>query len=583
MSEQLHNIRHSLSHLMAMAVLEKFPDAKLAIGPVIDNGFYYDFDLPQPLSPQDLPQLEKRMKKMIGQNIPFVQLKKTGDEAKQLSANQPYKLELIADLVKSNEPITYYQSGKFTDLCAGPHVTSTKEINADAFKLTHIAGAYWRGDEKNKMLQRIYGVAFATKQELDDYLKQQEEAKKRDHRKLGQELDLFTFADAVGKGLPLLTPRGAIIRRELERFVVDEELKRGYQHVFTPPLAKTELYKTSGHYPYYKDTMYPVMKVDDDELILRPMTCPHHFMLYKDKPRSYRELPIRFAELAYQFRYEKSGELSGLMRVREFTLADAHMFMAPEQAEKEIVEVLKLIDYCNGKLGLKKGKDYTYRLSLGDRHDAKKYYKDDKAWDYAENVLRTVLKKMKAPFYEAAGEAAFYGPKIDVQMKRVNGQEDTAFTVQYDFVLPKRFNLVYTDNHGVEREPLVIHRASIGCLERTLAFLIEHYAGAFPVWLSPVQVQILTVGKAHKKFGKKLHDQLIDAGIRSYLDDGNDTVGYKIRQAEKMKVPYMLVIGDKEMKGKKLAVRIRGQKKIAALALASFIKRVRTEITDKTV
>jgi threonyl-tRNA synthetase len=518
---------------------------------------------------------------MIGQNIPFVRLEKSVAEAKQLSAGQAYKIELITELEKNNQPITYYQSGKFSELCAGPHVASSKEINADSFKLISSAGAYWRGDEKNKMLQRIYGVAFASRQELDEYLKQQEEAKKRDHRKLGQDLDLFTFADEVGKGLPLLTPKGSIIRRELERFTVDEELKRGYMHVFTPPLAKTDLYKTSGHYPYYKDTMYPVMKVDDDELILRPMTCPHHFMLYKSKPRSYRELPIRFAELAAQFRYEKSGELSGLMRVRMFTLADAHIFLSPEQAEKEIIEVLKLIDYMNGKLGLKKGKDYLYRLSLGDRQDTKKYYKDDQAWDYAENVLRNVLKKQKAPFYEAAGEAAFYGPKIDVQMKRVNGQEDTAFTVQYDFVLPNRFKLTYTDNQGQEREPVVIHRASIGCLERTIAFLVEHYAGAFPVWLSPVQAQILTVGKAHKRFGKKLHEELLKSGIRSYLDDGNDTVGYKIRQAEKQKVPYMLVVGDKEVKGKSLAVRLRGEKEIKKIPLKKFIKQVQQEITEK--
>ncbi len=580
-NDQPHKIRHSLSHLMATAVLDIIPDAKLAIGPVIENGFYYDFDLPRALTPQDLPQIEKRMKKMIGQNIPFVRLEKSVAEAKQLSAGQPYKQELIAELEKNKQPITYYQSGKFTDLCAGPHVTSSKEINADSFKLVSIAGAYWRGDEKNKMLQRIYGVAFTDKKELDDYLKQQEEAKKRDHRKLGQDLELFVFAEPVGKGLPMLTPKGSIIRRELERFTVDEELKRGYLHVFTPPLAKTELYKTSGHYPYYKDTMYPVMKVDEDELILRPMTCPHHFMLYKSKPRSYRELPVRFAELASQFRYEKSGELSGLMRVRMFTLADAHIFLAPEQAEKEIIEVLKLIDFINGKLGLKKGKDYLYRLSLGDRTDTKKYYKDDKAWDYAENILRTVLKKQKAPFYEAAGEAAFYGPKIDVQMKRVNGQEDTAFTVQYDFVLPKRFQLTYMDNQGKEREPVVIHRASIGCFERTIAFLIEHYAGAFPLWLSPVQVQILTVGKSHKRFGQKLHEELLASGIRSHLDDGNDTVGYKIRQAEKQKVPYMLVVGDKEIKGKSLAVRMRGEKDIKKMALKKFIKLLQAEITEK--
>jgi len=384
-------------------------------------------------------------------------------------------------------------------------------------------------------------------------------------------LELFVFADQVGKGLPMLTPKGSIIRRELERFTVDEELKRGYQHVYTPPLAKTELYKISGHYPYYKDTMYPVMKVDDDELILRPMTCPHHFMLFKSKPRSYRELPLRLAELASQFRYEKSGELSGLMRVRMFTLADAHIFLAPEQAEAEIKEVLKLIDFINKNLGLKKGKDYMYRLSLGDRQDTKKYYKDDKTWDFAENVLRKVLKQIKAPYYETKGEAAFYGPKIDVQMKRVNGQEDTAFTVQYDFVLPERFALKYIDNRGRERQPIVLHRSSIGCLERTIAFLIEHYAGALPTWLSPIQVAIIPVGKAHKVFANKLDKEFAQENIRVEVYGDNETVGYKIRNAEKHKVPYILVIGDKEKKSNKLAVRERGKKTLKIVATKKFL------------
>lgn len=581
MQNNLENIRHSLSHLMAHAVMELFPDAKFAIGPVIDDGFYYDFDLPRPLTPQDLVKIEQKMRKLISQNIAFTRLEKSASEAKELSRNQPYKLELIGELVNEKKPIIYYQSGKFTDLCAGPHVNSTKEIKADAFKLTSIAGAYWRGDEKNKMLQRIYGVAFGSKKELDEYLKLQEEMKKRDHRKLGKDLDLFTFSDIVGKGLPLLTPKGSTIRRELERYIVDEELKRGYAHVYTPPLAKTDLYKMSGHYPYYKDTMYPVMKVDEEELILRPMTCPHHFMLYKDKPHSYRELPIRYAELSPQFRYEKSGELTGLIRVRTFILADAHIFCAVNQAEKEITGVLKLIDDVNKTLGLKKGRDYLYRLSLGDRHDTKKYYKDDKAWDEAENALRTVLKKLKAPFYEAPAEAAFYGPKIDVQIKKINGQEETAFTVQYDFVMPKRFNLRYVDNKGHEQEPIVLHRASIGCLERTIAFLIEHYAGALPVWLSPIQVAVIPVGKSHIKHSTKLHQQLLAAGIRSELADANDTVGYKIRQAEKQKIPYMLVIGDKEVKSASLNVRLRGVIAIKKIPLKKFVASVQKTISDK--
>ncbi len=580
--QQLEKIRHSLSHLMAESVLQLFPKAKLAIGPVIDDGFYYDFDLPRPLTPQDLPKIEKRMKKLVSQNIKFEKLEKSLAEAKELSKDQPYKQELIDELQKNKQPITYYQSGKFIDLCSGPHVASTKEIPADGFKLTSIAGAYWRGDEKNKMLQRIYGVAFADKKELAEYLTMQEEAKKRDHRKIGKDMGLFTLSDLVGKGLPLFTPYGSIIRRELERFIVDEELKWGYQHVYTPPLAKTDLYKKSGHYPYYKDTMYPPMKVDEEELILRPMTCPHHFMLYLDKPRSYRELPLRYAELAAQFRYEKSGELTGLMRVREFCLADAHIFCMREQSEKELINVLRLIDFTNKTLQLKKGQDYFYRLSLGDRQDTKKYYQDDKAWDEAENVLRRVLQKTKAPFYEAKGEAAFYGPKIDVQMKRLNGQEDTAFTVQYDFVMPKRFDLRYIDSKGKEQEPIVIHRSSIGALERTMAFLIEHYAGNFPVWLAPIQVAILTVGKSHRAYAKKLYQQFMEAGLRSELNDNNDTVGYKIREATKMKIPYILVIGDKEVKGNKLHIRIRGQKAMKQLSVSAFIKRVASEITNRS-
>ena len=570
-NEQLNKIRHSLSHLLAMAVLEKFPQAKLGIGPVIDNGFYYDFDLPQPITDADLPKLEKQMRRFIGQKLIFEKLNKSLPEAREISKNQKYKLELIEELAKAKQPLTYYQSGKFLDLCAGPHIVSTTEIPTEAFKLTHVAGAYWRGSEKNPMLTRIYGVAFEDKKTLNEYLQMQAEAKKLDHRLLGQNLELFVFADQVGKGLPMLTPKGSIIRRELERFTVDEELKRGYQHVYTPPLAKTELYKISGHYPYYKDTMYPVMKVDDDELILRPMTCPHHFMLFKSKPRSYRELPLRLAELASQFRYEKSGELSGLMRVRMFTLADAHIFLAPEQAEAEIKEVLKLIDFINKNLGLKKGKDYMYRLSLGDRQDTKKYYKDDKTWDFAENVLRKVLKQIKAPYYETKGEAAFYGPKIDVQMKRVNGQEDTAFTVQYDFVLPERFALKYIDNRGRERQPIVLHRSSIGCLERTIAFLIEHYAGALPTWLSPIQVAIIPVGKAHKVFANKLGKEFAQENIRVEVYGDNETVGYKIRNAEKHKVPYILVIGDKEKKSNKLAVRERGKKTLKIVATKKFL------------
>lgn len=602
MSEQsLSNIRHSLAHLLAASVLELFPDAKLGVGPVIEHGFYYDFLLPRALKPEDLPKIQKRMKKKISQNLGFDKQVLSQQEAKKLFASQSFKVELIDDLVThgttvfdeiqgtpaiekhDKAEITAYTTGAFVDLCRGGHVDSTKEIAADAFALTHIAGAYWRGDEKNQMLQRIYGVAFETKKDLAEYLAMQEEARKRDHRLLGQQLGLFVSSDIVGKGLPLLTAKGATIRRELERFVVDEEIHRGYQHVITPPLAKVDLYKKSGHYPYYKDTMYPIMKVDDDELILRPMTCPHHFMLYASEPHSYRELPIRFAEISPQYRYEKSGELSGLMRVRMFNLADAHIFCTERQAAKEIKDVLKLIDFVNKTLGLKKGKDYRYRLSLGDRKDTKKYYKDDSAWDHAEKVLRTVLRETKSPFYEAPAEAAFYGPKIDVQMKKVNGQEESAFTVQYDFVMPQRFNLTFKNKKGEDERVIVIHRSSVGCLERTIAFLIEFYAGNFPLWLAPTQVAVIPVGKSHIPFSKKLAKEFLAAGIRVELYDANETVGYKIRRSAKLKIPYTLVIGDKEMKSAKLHVRERGKEKLQLVVKKTFIASLRKKIDARVV
>lgn len=581
---QLNNIRHSLSHLLAMAVLGKIPQTTLAIGPVIENGFYYDFDFPedQKISEADLPELEKAMKKLIKKNLIFSQEELAEKEGlKKVSG--PYKKELIDELVKNNERLSFYQSGDFTDLCAGPHVKSTKEIDPEAFKLTKIAGAYWRGSEKNKMLTRIYGVAFASKKELDEYLKMMEEAEKRDHRKLGQDLKLFVFSDLVGKGLPTFGPKGATIKRELEHFTIGEELKRGYHHIVTPDLAKVDLYKKSGHYPYYKDTMYPLMKIDEEELILRPMTCPHHFMFYKSEPRSYRDLPFRIAEIAHQYRYEKSGELSGLTRVRMFCLADAHIITAKDQAKQVIKEVLELIDFINGSLGIIKGIDYRYRLSLGDRADTKKYYKDDIAWNYAENILREILKEVEAPFYEAENEAAFYGPKIDIQMKKAGGKEETAFTVQYDFVMPERFDLVFTNKEGKDERPIVIHRSSIGCLERTIAFLIEHYAGNFPLWLSPVQVKILAVGSAHEKHCQELAKKFKDENIRVEVDLTNETVGNKIRKAASEKNPYLLVIGDREINSDKLMVRVRGQEKLLETDLSQFIKMAKELIKTKSL
>ncbi|HXY74705.1 MAG TPA: threonine--tRNA ligase [Dehalococcoidales bacterium] len=577
--EKLDLMRHSAAHVMAEAVQSMFPEAKFGIGPVIEDGYYYDFDLPRALTPDDLPVIEAKMKEIIKANLPFIKEMVSKDEARKIFAKQPYKLELIDELPE--EQVTIYKQGNFTDMCRGPHVRYTSQIKA--FKLMSIAGAYWRGSEKRPMLQRIYAVVFNNQKELDAYLLQQEEIKKRDHRKIGKDLDLFVFSDLIGKGLPIFTEKGSIIRRELERFVVDEELKRNYKHVYTPELANVELYRTSGHYPYYKETMYPVMKVDEEELILRPMTCPHHFQYYASRPRSYRELPFRIAELAKQFRYEKSGELTGLMRVRSFCLADSHIICQREQANGEVNTVLDLIEYIAGVLGYKPGENFRYRLSKGDRKDTKKYYKDDEAWDYAEDVLRQVLVGRKANFFEADNEAAFYGPKIDIQMKNVAGKEDTAFTVQYDFVMPKRFKLTYIDSDGKEKEPIVIHRSSIGAIERTMAFLIEHYAGAFPAWISPVQVAVIPVSDPYLDYARKLEAELKAADIRVMLDDRNERMNQKIRAAQLDKIPYMAIVGEKEMAEGKVSIRLRTGEQLPAMTVAEFVAAVKKNISEKKV
>jgi threonyl-tRNA synthetase len=575
--EKLDTMRHSTAHVMAEAIKSMFPDAKFGIGPTIEEGFYYDFDLPRSLTPEDLPVIEAKMQEIVKSNQPFTRELVTKEEAHHIFAGQPYKLELIDELPE--EKVTVYRQGNFTDMCRGPHIKSTGEIKV--FKLMSIAGAYWRGSEKNPMLQRIYAIAFNTKKELDEYLILQEEIKKRDHRKIGKDLDLFVFTDLIGKGLPIFTEKGSIIRRILERFVVDEEIQRGYKHVYTPDLANVELYKTSGHYPYYKDTMYPVMKIDEEELILRPMTCPHHFQYYASKPRSYRELPFRIAELAKQFRYEKSGELTGLMRVRLFCLADSHIICQKEQATGELNAVLDLIEYMASVLGLKVGANYRYRLSLGDRKDETKYYKDDESWDYAENVLRQVLIQRKANYFEAEKEAAFYGPKIDIQMKNVAGKEDTAFTVQYDFVMPKRFKLTYIDKDSKEKEPIVIHRSSIGAIERTMAFLIERYAGAFPVWLSPVQAMIIPVSDQHLGYARKIETELKEADIRVQVDDSNERMNQKIRDAQLEKIPFMLVVGNKEAESGTVSVRLRTGEQLPSLSLDDFKSKIRQVINNR--
>lgn len=578
MNDQLN---HSCSHLMAAAITELWPKAKLTLGPSIENGFYYDVDFGDTkISEADFPVIEEKMHQISPSWKQFSSQELSPAQAKKTFAGNPYKLELIEDIIAKKEPITVYTSGNFSDLCRGGHIDlMTQSLNH--FKLLSVAGAYWRGSEKNKMLTRIYGTCWSSQSELNDFVTKLEEAKKRDHKKLGKELGLFVFSDAVGKGLPLLTPKGSTIRRELERFIVDEEIKRDYLHVYTPDIASLKLYEKSGHYPYYKDSMYSPIDIEGELYMLRPMTCPHHFELYLSEPRSYRELPMRIAELAQLYRFEKSGELMGLLRVRTFCLADAHIVCTKDQAKSEILGVLDLIEHVASVIGLEKGTNYTYRLSLGDRSDSKKYFKDDSSWDFAENILRTVLKDRKAPYYEAPGEAAFYGPKIDIQMKNINGKEDTAFTVQYDFVMPGRFNLEYINSEGKPEQPVVIHRSSIGAIERSLAFLIERFAGAFPTWLNPVQVKVLPISQRHLDYAKSVTQKLKQAGIRVELDDRNEKLQAKIRDAQNAKVSCMLILGDKEIESNTVTERARNGAASGPFSIETFIEKIKKEIADR--
>lgn len=581
--EEIEKLRHSAAHLLAASILELYPEAKPTVGPSTEDGFYYDFDFGDvQVSENDLPAIEKKMRFLVKSWGSFERQEVSADEARAKYQANEYKTELINEFEAEGEALTLYTSGKFTDLCRGGHVEKPA-ANLKYFKLMSIAGAYWRGSEENKMLTRIYGTAFFSQEELDEYIKMKEEAKERDHRKLGRELGLFVFTDTVGKGLPLWTAKGSVLRRELENFVVQEELKRGYDHVYTPDIANLDLYKKSGHYPYYKDSMYAPIKIDDEEYMLRPMTCPHHFELYASQPHSYRELPVRIAELAKLYRYERSGELSGLIRVRGFCLADAHIICTKDQAKDEINAVIDLIEYVAEVFGLEPVKDYWYRLSLGDREDEKKYFKDDEAWDFSEEVLRSVLVERKSNYVEAEQEAAFYGPKVDVQMRNVNGKEDTAFTVQYDFVMPRRFDLKFTNANGEEEQPVVIHRSSIGAVERTIALLIEKFAGKFPVWISPVQAKILPISDKHMEYARKVEVQLKEAGIRVELDSRAERLQAKIRDAQMEKVPYMLVVGEKEAAENTVAVRKRDTSEQNVVSVDEFLKTIKDEIESKKI
>lgn len=589
MNNQIEKIRHSLSHLMASAVWQMFPPAKFGIGPVIENGFYYDFDLPRNLTPDDLPKIEKKMKELIKQDIKFERLEISIGKAKEVFKNQPYKLELIDELSRSggssSSPIlraeghaatpsqiaTVYRSGKFIDLCAGPHVLSTKEINAESFKLTKIAGAYWRGDEKNKMLQRIYGLAFATKKELDEHLKLQEEVKKRDHRKLGQEMDLFSF-HSVSPGAPFWHPRGMVIFKELEKFWREIHDENGYQETSTPILNKKELWEKSGHWELYKENMFR-LKIENQEYGLKPMNCPGSTYIYSSKLRSYKDLPIRLSEIGRLFRNEITGALGGMFRVRQITMDDAHIYCRPDQIEEEITGVIKLVKKF---YSIFKFKPQMVLSTMPTEHLGEK-----KSWEQAEKALMQALKKNKLTYQTNPGEGAFYGPKIDVIIKDGLGRDWQMATIQLDFQLPQRFELSYTDEKGQKQRPVIIHRAIFGTFERFLSILLEQTAGNLPLWLMPCQVKVINVGKAHRQYCQQLGKKLEDEGIRIELDLVNETVPYRVRKAEQQKVPYILVIGDKEKKGKSLNVRIRRQKQMKKMTVKSFVEKIKKEIEGK--
>lgn len=582
---QHYKLFHTAEHVFAQAISELYPgNIQLAVAHLDEDGFSNDAKWSHAITIEELPKIEKKMQEIIKKDLPIRKEVVSYEQAKELFKNNSFKLEWLEEIAAADKEISLYWTGdEYVDLCKGPHVASTGKIKA--FKLLSIAGAYWRADEKNDMLTRVYGIAFESQQELDEYLQRLEEAKLRDHRKIGKDLDLFVFSETVGKGLPLWTPRGATIRREIERYIVDEELRRGYLHVSTPDIARIQLYEKSGHYPYYKESMYAPIQDEDEQFMLRPMTCPHHFELYLSKQRSYRELPMRIAELAQLYRYEKSGELSGLLRVRTFCLADAHIVAKPDQAKAMIAEVLDLIEDIAKTFGLEAGENYLFRLSLGDRNDTKKYFKDDASWEFAENVLREVLIERKANYYEAENEAAFYGPKIDIQMKNVLGKEDTAFTVQYDFVMPKRFKMTYIAEDGQEKEPIVIHRSSIGAIERSIGFLIEHYAGSFPVWLHPEQVVIIPIGEEQKEYAREVAEKMKAAipGIRLSVDEDNNTLGKRIRNAQQQKVPYMLILGKNEVANKTISMRLRNGETSNDQSLAHVIERISEKIREKSL
>jgi threonyl-tRNA synthetase len=577
--DSLQVFRHSAAHLLAAAVLELYPDVKLGIGPPIDTGFFYEFVRAEPFTQDDLEKIEAKMHELAAKDFPNERRLIPKPEALELyrKSNQEFKCELVEE--KASEPmVSFYATGKFIDFCRGPHIPSTGRIKA--FKLMSVAGAYWKGKESNPQMQRIYGACFMDQKELDEYLRKLEEAKRRDHRRIGKELGLFTVSDLVGAGLPLWLPKGATIRRLLEDYILEKERRAGYQHVYTPDLAKVDLYMRSGHWAHYHEDMFPPMDLESEQLVLRPMNCPHHILVYESKKHSYRELPVRIAELGTMYRYERSGVLSGLSRVRCMTLNDAHIFCTPEQIKEEFAGVMRLVEQAYRDLGITQ---YTYRLSLRDKLNRAKYVENDSMWDLAENMLREAMDSLKLPYTEAPGEAAFYGPKLDIQLADVMGHQETYSTIQIDFHLPNQFELGYIGADGQQHRPVMIHRGVISTMERMVSYLIELYAGAFPVWLAPVQAVVLPITERQNDYAKQVLGKLLDGGVRAELDDRNEKLQAKIRDAQLQKIPYMLVIGGKEVEAGAVSVRHRAKGDLGARPLEQFSADLRAEIDSKVI
>jgi threonyl-tRNA synthetase len=577
--EALKVVRHSAAHVLATAVLELFPETKLGHGPATDAGFFYDFYRTTPFTPEDLAAIETKMKEVVARDEPFARIYEPREQAlAEFERDGDFmKTHFVTRFTEPGSEVSFYRNGKFVDFCRGPHVPSTGRVKA--FKVMSISGAYWLGNENNPQLQRIYGTAFFSNKDLDEYLERIEDAKRRDHRRLGKELEIFTVSEDVGAGLPLWLPKGATIRRLLEEYILDLERKSGYEHVYTPSLAKVELYKRSGHWEHYHEDMFPTMDLETEQMVLRPMNCPHHILIYESKPRSYRNLPVRLAELGTMYRYERSGVLSGLSRVRCMTLNDAHIFCTPDQIKEEFSNVMKLVEQAYRDLGITK---YSYRLSLRDPANKEKYVDNDEMWTLGERVLREALDSLGLPYREARGEAAFYGPKLDIQLADVMGHEETYSTIQVDFHLPNQFKLEYTGADGKEHRPVMIHRAIVSTMERMVSYLIELYAGAFPLWLAPIQVGLVPIAERHHAYAKKVEAELKAAGLRVEVDDRNEKMNGKIRDFANQKTPYILVFGDKEEAANAVSVRTRAKGDQGSVPLADFIAKCKELVSSQS-